>query len=166
MTSIAFYLYAFFSVSLLAGSFYSAGLFALAQWAALGGGAWILAAYQRVAWASSAALVAAVIFGALGLSLGLSPGWLFCGGIFALTAWDMDELRRDLTTLVKDNSTRRMESRRILRGAWAALVGLILASGMMALQGAFSLAWKIFFPVAALTLGAVIYFAQKRSVIH
>ncbi|GAB4547056.1 MAG: hypothetical protein Fur002_22740 [Anaerolineales bacterium] len=160
MTSLAFSIYAVLSVSLLTGSFYFAGLRAIAQWAALGGGAWLLAARQRVAWASSAALVVIVALGALGLWLGLPPGWLFMGGVFALNAWDMDELRRDLIGLVKDNSTRMLERRRILRGAWAALGGLILASGMMALQGAFSSAWSIFFLTAAFSLGALIFFTR------
>ena len=142
MTVFALYLSIVLSITSFAWEFSSVGLTSLAIWIIVLGAVWLLAIQQNWDWVSSVGLLLAVIAAAFGLFLKLSPGWMFAGGLFALFAWDLNDFRVRMRVVVKDENTRGMERRHILRVTMLALAGLILASvSMFFVRAKFTLEW-------------------------
>jgi hypothetical protein len=134
----------------LAWGFAQSGFTSFSVWIIILGLGWLLAIWQRWYWYSSFALFATTILAALGLWFGFIPGWLFAGGIFALFAWDMAEFRQRLAVMPKDDNTRGVERRHLLRVSLLALAGMTLASVAMLLRAQFSFEWGVL--LVALTL--------------
>ena len=111
-------------------------------WVCIVGAIWLLAIQQNWNWVSSAGLLLAVLAAGFGLFLKLSPGWMFAGGLFALLAWDLSDFRARLRLVVKNENTRKMEQRHLLRATLLLLAGLGLASvSMFLVRAAFTLEW-------------------------
>jgi len=138
------------SSAALALGFAQSGFPSLSGWIIVLGLGWLLAIWQKWFWYSSLALVAVVILAALGLGFGFAPGWLFAGGIFALFAWDMTEFRQRLVLMGKNENTRGVERRHLLRVSLLALAGMTLASIAMLLQWQFTVEWGAFLALVIL----------------
>jgi len=125
----------------LAWGFAQSGFTSFSVWIIVLGAGWLLAIWQRWNWYSSFALLVITILSALGLWFGFIPGWLFAGGIFALFAWDMAEFRQRLALMAKDDNTRGIERRHLLRISLLVLAGMALASITMLLRVQFTFEW-------------------------
>jgi hypothetical protein len=66
---------------------------------------------------------------------------MFNSGLFALFAWDMNDFRRRLRFVVKDENTHKMERRHIAKVSLLALAGLLLASVTMLVRAQFTAEW-------------------------
>ena len=128
MTLIALLSSIVISSATLAWGFAQSGFTSFAVWIILLGLGWLLAIWQRWFWYSSFALIVVTVLAALGLGFGFNPGWLFAGGIFALFAWDMTDFRQRLVLMAKNDNTRGIERRHLLRVSLLALAGMTLAS--------------------------------------
>jgi hypothetical protein len=105
------------------------------------GAGWLVAIWQEWKWYSSVALFLATVASAFGLWFNFIPGWMFAGGIFALFAWDMTDFRSRLRLMTRDNDTRGLERRHLLRISLLALLGLFLASITMLVRVQFTFEW-------------------------
>lgn len=152
MTLIALLSSIMISSAALAWGYAQSGFTSFAVWAIILGLGWLLSISQRWFWVSSFALIVVTILAALGLLFGFSPGWLFAGGIFALFAWDMTDFRQRLVLMAKNDSTRGVERRHLLRVSLLSLAGLALASIAMLLRWQFTFEWGVFL-VAVILLG-------------
>jgi hypothetical protein len=141
VTVFALFLSVTISAASLAWGFSSVGFTSFAVWILILGAGWLLAVQQNWDWYSSFGLLFAVIAAAFGLWGKLPPGWMFSGGLFALFAWDMNDFRRRLRLVVKDENTRKMERRHIARISLLALAGLLLASITMLVRAEFTVEW-------------------------
>lgn len=152
MTLIALLSSIVISSATLAWGYAQSGFSTFAVWIVLLGLGWLLAIWQRWFWVSSFALVVVTVLAALGLWFGLTSGWLFAAGIFALFAWDMTDFRQRLVLMAKNDNTRGVERRHLLRVCLLALAGMALASITMLLRWQFTFEWGIFL-VAVILLG-------------
>lgn len=142
MTVFMLYLSVVLGAVALAWGFALVGLSAFAAWILVLGAIWLLAIQQNWDWVSSAMLPLAVIVAAFGLYLKLPTGWMFAGGLFALFAWDLSDFRARMRGVVKDDNTRKMEQRHLLRVTILILLGLGLASvAMFLVRAKFTLEW-------------------------
>jgi len=138
------------SSATLAWGYAQSGFTTFAVWIIILGLVWLLAIWQRWFWVSSFALLVVTILAALGLWFGFTPGWLFAAGIFALFAWDMTEFRQRLFLMAKNDNTRGIERRHLLRISLLALTGMALASITMLLRWQFTFEWGAFLVVVIL----------------
>jgi hypothetical protein len=146
----------------LAWGFAQSGFTSFSVWIIILGVGWFLALWQRWYWYSSFALIVITILAALGLWYGFSPGWLFAGGIFALFAWDMAEFRQRLVVMAKNDNTRGIERRHLLRVSLLALAGMALASITMLLRWQFTFEWgALLVVVILLGLGQLVGWFRK-----
>jgi uncharacterized membrane protein len=142
MTVFGLYLSVILCAGSLAWGFSAAGWTALAAWMIVLGVLWLTALRQNWDWSSAVGLLLAVIAAGFGLAIKLPPGWMFAGGLFALLAWDLNDFRIRLRLVVKDDHTRKMERRHILRVTLLILFGLALASlAMFIVRAKFTLEW-------------------------
>lgn len=141
MTLIALLSSIVISSASLAWGFAQSGFTSFSGWIIVLGAGWLLAVWQRWNWYSSFALLVVTILSALGLWFGFIPGWLFAGGVFALFAWDMADFRQRLAVMPKNDSTRGIERRHLLRISLLALAGMTLASITMLLRVQFTFEW-------------------------
>ena len=118
------------------------GFTSFSIWILIFGAGWLFAIWQELNWYASVALVAATILAAFGLWFNFTAGWMFAGGIFALFAWDMSDFRLRLRLMAKDDETRGLERRHLLRISLLALFGMSLASITMLVRMQFSFEWK------------------------
>jgi hypothetical protein len=138
------------SSATLAWGFFQSGFTSFAIWIIILGLGWLLCIWQRWFWYSAFALIVTTILAALGLWFGFSPGWLFAGGIFALFAWDMTDFRQRLVLMARDDNTRGIERRHLMRVSILALVGMTLASVTMLLRWEFTFEWGMLLVVIIL----------------
>lgn len=141
MTVIALVSSIFISMGSLAWGFAEAGFVIFARWILILGVVWLFTTWRGWGWVSSPALLFAVLASALGLWFGLTPGWMFSGGIFALFAWDMTDFRRRMSSIAADDNARGMERRHIARISLLSLIGLFLASIAMLVRVKFTFEW-------------------------
>ncbi len=138
------------------------GFISLSIWLLLLGAGWFFAVWQGWKWYSSFALIVSTITAALGLWFGLPPGWMFAGGIFALFAWDMTDFRQRLRVMAKDDDTRGIERRHLLRVSLLVLIGLFLASITMMVRVQFTFEWGVLLVLAILLgLGQLIGWLKR-----
>lgn len=162
MTLIALLSSILISSASLAWGFAQSGFTSFSVWIIILGVGWFLALWQRWYWYSSFALIVITILAALGLWYGFSPGWLFAGGIFALFAWDMAEFRQRLVVMAKNDNTRGIERRHLLRVSLLALAGMALASMTMLLRWQFTFEWgALLVVVILLGLGQLVGWFRK-----
>ncbi|MBI5953755.1 MAG: hypothetical protein HY865_19035 [Chloroflexi bacterium] len=128
MTLVALLSSIVISSATLAWGFAQSGFTSFSVWIIILGLGWLLAIWQRWFWYSPFALIVVTVLAALGLGFGFPSNWLFAGGIFALVAWDMTDFRRRLVLMAKNDNTRGIERRHLLRVSLLALAGLGLAS--------------------------------------
>jgi hypothetical protein len=146
----------------LAWGYAQSGFTSFSVWIIILGCGWLLAIWQRWNWYSSFALLVITILAALGLWFGFIPGWLFAGGVFALFAWDMAEFRLRLVVMPKDQNTRGVERRHLLRVSLLALAGMMLASVTMLLRWQFTFEWgALLVIVVLLGLGQLVGWFRK-----
>lgn len=150
MTLIALLSSIVISSAALAWGFAQNGFNSFAVWIIVLGLGWLLSIWQRWFWVSSFALIVVTIVAALGLWFGFTPGWLFAGGIFALFAWDITDFRQRLVLMAKNDNTRGIERRHLLRVSLLALAGLALASIAMLLRWQFTFEWGVFLVIVIL----------------
>ena len=129
------------SISLAYG-FALRGFTSFAIWILIFGVGWLIAVWQEWKWYTPVALFLATVAAAFGLWFGFIPGWMFAGGIFALFAWDMSDFRQRLRLIAKDDDTRGIERRHLLRISLLAMLGLFLASITMLVNVQFTFEWK------------------------
>jgi hypothetical protein len=125
----------------LAWGFALRGFTSVSIWILILGAGWLVAIWQEWKWYSSVALFVATVASAFGLWFNFVPGWMFAGGIFALFAWDMTDFRSRLRLMTRDNDTRGLERRHLLRISLLALLGLFLASITMLVRVQFTFEW-------------------------
>ena len=150
MTLIALLSSIMISSATLAWGFAQSGFTSFSVWIILLGAGWLLAIWQRWYWYSAFALFVVTVLAALGLWFGFSPGWLFAGGIFALFAWDMTDFRQRLVLMAKNDNTRGLERRHLLRVSLLTLAGMALASITMLLRVQFTFEWSALLVVVIL----------------
>lgn len=127
----------------LAWGFAQRGLSSFSVWILIFGAGWLVAVWQEWKWYSGIALFMATVASAFGLWFGFIPGWMFAGGIFALFAWDMFDFRQRLRLMAKDDDSRGLERRHLLRISLLALLGLFLASITMLVRVQFTFEWGV-----------------------
>ncbi len=150
MTLIALLSSIVISSASLAWGYAQSGFTSFSVWIIILGLGWLLAIWQRWFWYSSFALIVVTVLAALGLWFGFIPGWLFAGGIFALFAWDMSEFRQRLVLMAKDDNTRGVERRHLLRVSLLALAGLALASITMLVRAQLNFEWGVLLVIVIL----------------
>lgn len=131
------------SLGSLAWGYAQASLDPLARWILIFGMVWLFSQWQRWWWFSSVGLIVTTIVAALGMWIGLTPGWMLAGGIFALTAWDLTDYRRRIRFAPSDDDERDMERRHLSRLTFLVLAGLSLSSITMLVRLQFTLEWTI-----------------------
>lgn len=129
------------SIGSLAWGYAAAGFDIIARWILIFGVLWLFTQWRGWGWFSSAGLFFVILTSAFGLWFDFTPGWLFCGAIFALLAWDMTDFRRRLRFLSVDDNMRGMERRHIARVSLLSLAGLLLASIAMLVRVQFTFEW-------------------------
>jgi len=133
------------SIGSLAWGFVQYGLPSFSTWIIILGVGWLFAIWQDLIWYSSVALALSTIASAIGLWFGLTPGWMFAGGIFALFAWDLNDFRLRLRGKPKNDDTRGLERRHLLRISLLAFFALLLASiAMVFVRAQFTVEWNAF----------------------
>jgi hypothetical protein len=146
----------------LAWGFSQSGLASFSTWIIILGAGWLFAIWQEWKWYSSFALFLSTVSAAFGLWFGFIPGWLFAGGIFALFAWDMTDFRLRLRGMSKDDVTRGIERRHLLRVSLLALIGLFLASIAMLVRTQFTFEWGVLLAtVILLELGQLVGWLKR-----
>ncbi|CAG1002359.1 hypothetical protein ANAEL_03064 [Anaerolineales bacterium] len=164
MTLIALLSSIVISSGALAWGFAQSGFTYFSVWIIVLGLGWLLSIWQRWFWYSSFALVAVTVLAALGLWFGFSPGWLFAGGIFALFAWDMTDFRQRLVLMGRNDNTRGIERRHLLRVSLLALAGMALASVTMLLRWEFNFEWgALLVVVILLGLGQLVGWFRRQN---
>lgn len=162
MTLIALLSSIVISSATLAWGFAQSGFISFSVWIVILGLGWLVAIWQRWFWYSSFGLVVVTILAALGLWFGFASGWLFASGIFALFAWDLTDFRQRLVLMAKNDNTRGIERRHLLRVSLLALAGLGLASITMLLRWQFTFEWGMFLVgVILLGLGQLVGWFRK-----
>jgi len=131
------------SLGSLAWGYAQAGVDLLVRWLLIFGVIWLFSQWRRWWWFSSIGLIVTIIFAALGMWMGLTPGWMFSGGIFALTAWDLTDYRRRIRFAPQDEDERDLERRHLSRLTFLVLAGLSLSSITMLMRLQFTLEWAI-----------------------
>jgi hypothetical protein len=90
---------------------------------------WILSTrYDWGGMAASLGLVGLVGVAALGLLPGLGAGWMVCGVVAALSAWDLDRFARRLGQAGQVEKVRRLEAVHLRRLAVVDGVALLIAT--------------------------------------
>ena len=143
MTVSALVISIVFSIGSLSWGYAQAGLDPLARWLLIFGVAWLFSQWRRWYWFSSVGLIVIILIAALGTWMGLTPGWMFASGIFALMAWDLTDYRRRIRFAALDDDERGMERRHISRLTFLAFAGLSLSSIAMLVRLEFTLEWAI-----------------------
>lgn len=143
MTVTALVISIVFSIGSMAWGYAQAGFDPLARWLLILGIAWLFSQWRRWWWFSSLGLIVLIVVAAFGMWMGLTPGWMFAGGIFALVAWDLTDYRRRIRFAALDDDERGMERRHISRLTFLVLAGLFLSSIAMIMRLQFSLEWAI-----------------------
>jgi hypothetical protein len=119
-------------------------------WILILGAGWFLAIWQEWKWYSSLALLVSTVAAAFGLWFGFVPIWMFAGGIFALFAWDMTDFYQRLCLMAKDDDTRAIERRHLLRISLLVMFGLFLTSIAMLVRVQFTFEWSVLLVIVAL----------------
>ncbi len=149
----------------LAWGYLQVGLPQFARWILFFGAIWLLAVWQRWRWFASVGLVFSFLAAALGLwFLNFAPGWMFAGAIFALIAWDLTYFEYRLHFAGSDEERRAMEGRHLVRVAFIALLGFLLASLAMVVKLQFNFQWSLLLAVVAiLGVTQLVRWFRKRS---
>jgi hypothetical protein len=121
------------------------------------GGLWLLGQWRRWRWTPSVALVLLVSAAADGILEGMPAGWMLCGTVAALAAWDLDHyaLRRDGVARV--DRARESEVGHLRRLSIVSGLGLLLAAAGLLVRV------RLGFGVALL-LGALVVLGLGQSV--
>jgi hypothetical protein len=150
------------SSATLAWGYAQSGFTSFSVWIIVLGLGWLFAIRQRWFWISSIALLVVTLLAALGLWFGFTPGWLFAGSIFALFAWDMTDFHQRLVLMAKNDNTRGLERRHLLRVSLLALAGMTLASITMLLRWQFTFEWgALLVVIILLGLGQLVGWFRK-----
>jgi hypothetical protein len=150
------------SVGSIAWGYSEAGFAIFSRWVIVFGIVWLITAWRGWGWLSSPALAVAVVLSAVGLWFGLTPGWMFAGGIFALFAWDVTDFRHRMISVAADDNARALERRHIARISLLSLIGLFLASIAMIVQFKFTFEWgALLVIVILLGLGQLAMWLRK-----
>jgi len=152
------------SVGSLAWGFAQYGLPSFSTWIIILGVGWFFAIWQDLRWYSLVALSLSTIASAIGLWFGLTPGWMFAGGIFALFAWDLNDFRLRLRGKPKNDDTRGLERRHLLRVSLLAFFALLLASiAMVFVRAQFTVGWIVLLvTITLLGLGQLVGWFIRR----
>jgi len=146
----------------LAWGFAQQGFTSFSIWILIFGAGWLFAVWQEWKWYSGIALFLATVASAFGLWFGFIPGWMFAGGIFALFAWDMSDFRQRLRLMAKDDDTRGIERRHLLRISLLSMLGLFLASITMLVHLQFTFEWIVLLVfVTLLGLGQLVGWLKR-----
>jgi len=143
VTIIALVISIILSTGSMAWGYDQAGFDPLARGFLLFGIVWLFSQWRRWWWFSSMGLIVVIVIGALGIWFGLTPGWMFAGGIFALTAWDLTDYRSRTRLAAWDDDERGMERRHLSRLTILILAGLFLSSIAMVVRLQFTLEWAV-----------------------
>lgn len=141
MTVIALVFAIILSIGSIAWGFAEAGLEIFVRWILIFGAVWLFTIWRNWNWFSSVGLFFAVLVSAIGVWIGLTPGWIFSGSIFALFAWDMTDFRQRMNSIAIDDNALGMERRHIARVSFLSLAGLLLASIAMIVKIKFTFEW-------------------------
>jgi hypothetical protein len=151
MIIAATYISLLIGVASLVWGYSQLGLDTIVRWLFVFGAAWVIARWNRWWWFSALGFILTVIFGALGLWLGGSPGWMVSAGAFTLIAWDLTDLSRRTHLEKPTPDLQGLQQRHIRRDTVLALIAMILSSIMMWLIAELTIEWAI--------LVAVVFFA-------
>jgi uncharacterized membrane protein len=129
-------------------------------WAALAiavGLSWLLGQWRGWGWVASAGLLAWAALAAIGFWVDLGAGWMLCGMVAALTAWDLDHLVRRIGGLAGDERVRDLQRRHLRR--------LLLVDGVALSIMAIALGIDVKFSFAvALLLGLLAVLGLSRMI--
>jgi hypothetical protein len=73
-----------------------------------------------------------------------------CGRLWLMVAWDMTDFRQRLISMAKDDNTRGIERRHLLRISLLTLLGLFLASVTMLVRMQFTFEWSALLVIVTL----------------
>jgi hypothetical protein len=150
------------SMGSVAWGFAEAGIVVFARWIIIFGVVWLFTQWRGLEWFSSLGLFVAILASVFGVWIGLMPGWMLSGSIFALLAWDLTDFRHRMQSIAIDDDARGMERRHIARIWLLSLVGLLLASISMLLRTHFTFAWGVLLVfVILLGLGQLVAWIRK-----
>jgi len=147
MILIAFYISLVIGVGTLAWGFFEAGFNRAAFWILGFGLLWLLARVRRWRWFTALGLFMTILIAAVGLWVGLAPGWMMVGAMGGLLAWDLDDFIRRLRLAAQEDDVIGLERRHLIRLMILAMAGLALASAAMFLRVRFTFAWALFLVV-------------------
>jgi hypothetical protein len=141
MIFAATYISILIGIGSLAWGYAQLGFDPLVRWLLFFGAAWLFARWRRWWWFSTLGLILAVLIAALGMWLGIPPGWMVASAIFALIAWHMTDFRQRTRFEKANEELRELEYRRIGRLTLLTVVGLLLSSIPMLMRDQFTLEW-------------------------
>jgi hypothetical protein len=114
--------------------------FALAGWGVWAGGIaivgtlWLFSRWRGVAWAAPVALVSSAGVAVTGLWLEVGAGWMVCGLLAALCAWDLDRFAVLLGKVDSVDEQRALEIRHLMRLLLVAFSGAGLAALALSME--------------------------------
>ncbi|MBK7452623.1 MAG: hypothetical protein IPJ46_02585 [Anaerolineales bacterium] len=151
-----------FASASLAWGYFRSGFGLYAIWILIFGAVWLLAVWRKWNWYSSIALLIYIVVAALGLWFEFNSSWMFAGGMLALFAWDVSDLRRRLYWSAKDDDTRGLERHHLIRISLLVLFGFLLASITLSLRVQFTFEWVAVFVIFALLgLGQLVRWLRR-----
>ena len=111
-----------------------AGMERVIFWVIALGILWLAAVWGRWRWFSPVGLFVSLFLSIIGLWLGLSIGWMFSGGIFALVAWDVEDFSRKLILLPAREDIKGMKQRHLIRVGIIVILSLLISFGLNSLM--------------------------------
>lgn len=150
------------ALALLAG-FGLAGLWWGAAAAAIVAALWAMGQARKWRWVAPAGLFTLLLITAVGLVVGLAPGWGIVALITALAAWEFDYFRRVLDAPAGDERHVRVEGRDLLVRRHRRRVLTVLLAGAL-LAGAATVVRIQFGFGLALLLGVISLAGISRAV--
>ncbi|MEW6028728.1 MAG: hypothetical protein ACOYZ8_00880 [Chloroflexota bacterium] len=146
----------------LAWGYFDVGLQGAVRWLIGLGALWAFALVRRWSWFSAPGFFASLAAAAAGLWLGLAPGWMLAGALFALLVWDLTDFERRLRLAAEGDDVNGLARVHLTRLSLVALIGFALASIAMIVRVQFSFEWAaLMVLVAALGLSQLIGWMRR-----
>ncbi|MBL8051637.1 MAG: hypothetical protein JNM46_10485, partial [Anaerolineales bacterium] len=118
------------STASFAWGYFQSGFENLAKYILAFGVLYFISRWRKWRWFPSVAMLVSISLAIFGLWLDLSLVWMFSGAIFALIAWDLNQFQEKLSLLPDREDKRGMTRRRLIRIAFLAVIGLMIAVGI------------------------------------
>ncbi|MBL8097651.1 MAG: hypothetical protein JNK81_00615 [Anaerolineales bacterium] len=118
------------STASFAWGYFQSGFENLAKYILAFGVLYFISRWRKWRWFSSLALFVSLFLSIFGLWFDLPLVWMFSGTIFALIAWDLNQFQEKLSLLPDREDKRGMTRRRLIRIAFLAVIGLMIAVGI------------------------------------